>query len=44
VHISKICKEYIKHPLEKVNVGDIVTVYVDKVDLKKKQVALTMIH
>jgi len=44
VHISKICKEYIKHPLEKVNVGDIVTVYVDKIDLKKKQVALTMIH
>lgn len=44
VHISKICKEYIKHPLEKLNVGDIVTVYVDKIDLKKKQVALTMIH
>ena len=44
VHISKICKEYIKHPLEKLNVGDIVTVYVYKVDLKKKQVALTMIH
>lgn len=44
VHISKICKEFIKHPLEKVNVGDIVTVYVEKVDLTKKKVSLTMIH
>ena len=44
VHISKICKEFIKHPLEKLNVGDIVTVYVEKVDFKKKQVSLTMIH
>ncbi len=43
VHISKICKEFIKHPLEKVNVGDIVTVYVEKVDLNKKKVSLTMI-
>lgn len=44
VHISKICKEFIKHPLEKVNVGDIVTVYVEKVDLAKKKVSLTMLH
>lgn len=44
VHISKICKEFIKHPLEKVNVGDIVTVYVEKVDLTKKKVSLTMLH
>lgn len=44
VHISKICKEFIKHPLEKLNVGDIVTVYVEKVDLAKKKVSLTMLH
>lgn len=43
VHISKICKEFIKHPLEKVNVGDIVTVYVDAIDLDRKKVALSMI-
>lgn len=43
VHISKICKEYIKHPLQKVNVGDIVTVYVEKVDLERKKVSLSMI-
>lgn len=44
VHISKICPEYIKHPLEKVNVGDIVTVYVEKVDLQKQRVSLSMIQ
>lgn len=44
VHISKICKEFIKHPLEKVNVGDIVTVYVDAIDLERKKVSLSMIH
>lgn len=43
VHISKICKEFIKHPLEKVNVGDIVTVYVDAIDLDRKKVSLSMI-
>lgn len=43
VHISKMAKTRIKHPLEKVNVGDIVTVWVDQVDLVKKKVALTMI-
>lgn len=44
VHISKISKEFIKHPLEKVNVGDIVTVYVDAIDLERKKVSLSMIH
>ena len=43
VHISKMSSTRIKHPLEKVNVGDIITVWVDQVDLNKKKVALTMI-
>ena len=43
VHISKMSSTRIKHPLEKVNVGDIIKVWVDQVDLNKKKVALTMI-
>ena len=43
VHISKISKKFIKHPLEAVSVGDIVEVRVDSVDLKKKRIALSMV-
>ena len=43
VHISKLTKDYIKHPMEVVNVGDIVTCYVDKVDLERNKVSLSLI-
>lgn len=43
-HISKLTKEYIKHPLEVLNVGDIVTCYVDKIDLERQKVNLTLIN
>ena len=43
VHISKLSKKFIKHPLEAVSVGDIVEVRVDSVDLKKKRIALSMV-
>ena len=43
-HISKLTKEYIKHPLEVVSVGDIVTFYVDKIDLDRKKVNLSLIN
>ena len=43
VHISKITKDYIKHPLEVLNVGDIVTCYVDSVDLQRQKVGLSLI-
>ena len=43
VHISKISKEYIKHPKEKLNVGDLVHVYVIGIDLEKKKLSLSMI-
>lgn len=43
VHISKMTKRYIKHPLEAVSVGDIVEVKVISVDLKKKRIGLSMI-
>ena len=43
VHISQMTnKEFIKHPLEVVSVGDIVDVKVMSVDLKKKRIQLTM--
>lgn len=43
VHISKLSKQYVKHPLDVVSVGDIVTVWVEKVDVDKGRVALTMV-
>ena len=42
-HISKLTKDYIKHPLDVVNVGDIVTCYVDKIDMNRQKVNLTLI-
>ncbi len=42
VHISRICDRFIKHPLEAVSVGDIVTVKVLEVDVNKKRISLTM--
>lgn len=44
VHISKMSKNRIKHPLEVVNVGDILTVWIEKIDLEKKKVSLTLIN
>lgn len=43
VHISKLKKGFVKHPLDVVSVGDIVTVWVESVDINKGRVALTMI-
>lgn len=42
VHISQITSKYIKHPLDVLNVGDIVTVWVLDVDTARKRIALTM--
>lgn len=42
VHISQMSNKFIKHPLEVVSVGDVVSVQVMEVDLKKKRIALTM--
>jgi len=43
VHISKMTKRYIKHPLEVVSVGDIIEVKVLDIDMNKKRIQLTMI-
>ncbi|MDN4527296.1 Tex family protein [Fictibacillus fluitans] len=43
VHISKLAKRFVKHPMDVVSVGQVVTVWVDSVDLNKGRVALTML-
>ena len=43
VHISKMSKQRIKHPLDVLSIGDIVEVNVIDVDLNKKRVSLSMI-
>jgi len=43
VHISKICKGFIKHPLDVLSVGDIVTVWVVSVEVDKGRLELTML-
>lgn len=43
VHISKLRRQFVKHPLDVVSVGDVVTVWVDSVDTNKGRVSLTML-
>ncbi|MDT2595876.1 Tex family protein [Enterococcus dongliensis] len=44
VHISKLSKNYVKHPTDIVSVGDVVTVWVEAIDVKKGRISLTMIQ
>ncbi|GAA0311403.1 uncharacterized protein GGQ92_001879 [Gracilibacillus halotolerans] len=44
VHISKMSNQYVKHPMDIVSVGDIVTVWVEDVQVDKQRIALTMIQ
>ncbi|WP_035511327.1 Tex family protein [Halobacillus karajensis] len=44
VHISKLADKFVKHPMDVVSVGDVVTVWVDQVDVQKQRIALTMVH
>ena len=43
-HISKLTKQYIKHPMEVVSVGDIVDCYVDDIFLDKNKVSLSLLE
>ena len=43
-HISKLTNKYIKHPMEVVNVGDIVDCYVDGINLEKNKVSLSLLE
>ena len=42
IHISKMSKDYIKHPSDILSVGDIIDVYVIGIDKEKKKVALSL--
>ena len=42
VHISELKDGYVKHPLDVVSVGDVVTVRVLSVDAKRQRIALSM--
>lgn len=42
VHISKISKNYIKHPKDVLNVGDIIHVYVIGLDMQRHKLSLSM--
>lgn len=43
VHISKMSKNFVKHPMDIAAVGDVITVWVDQVNVEKQRIALTMI-
>lgn len=43
VHISKLSSKFVKQPNDVVSVGDVVTVWIEQVDLKKGRISLTMI-
>ncbi len=42
VHISKLANRFVKHPLDVVSIGEIVTVWVETIDFEKERIALTM--
>ena len=44
VHISKMSKEFVKHPSEILKVGDIINVYVCGIDKEKERVSLSIIE
>jgi protein Tex len=43
VHISQLSRQFVKHPLDFVTVGDIVTVWIRDIDVEKERVGLTLI-
>lgn len=43
VHISKMTNHYVKHPMDIVSVGDVVTVWVENVEVEKGRISLSMI-
>ena len=43
LHISKMSKEFVKDPKDIVNVGDIITVYVDEINKEKSKISLSLL-
>ncbi|WP_047985439.1 Tex family protein [Ornithinibacillus californiensis] len=44
VHISKMSNTFVKHPMDIASVGDVVTVWVESVNVDKGRVALSMVQ
>ena len=44
VHISKMSKDFVKHPSEILKVGDIIKVYVCDIDKEKERVSLSLLE
>ncbi|KKE80719.1 RNA-binding transcriptional accessory protein [Bacilli bacterium] len=44
VHISKMANKFVKHPMDIASVGDVVTVWVEDIDVDKGRVALSMVR
>jgi protein Tex len=44
VHISKMSNSFVKHPMDIASVGDVVTVWVESIDVNKGRVALSMVN
>src|SRR5699024_9607192 len=42
VHISELSQRFVNHPRDVVSVGDVVTVWVEQVDINRDRVALIM--
>lgn len=42
VHLSEMSEKYIRHPMELVQVGDIVTVKIKSIDISRQRIGLTM--
>ncbi|WP_087974539.1 Tex family protein [Oceanobacillus rekensis] len=43
VHISKMANKFVKHPMDIASVGDVVTVWVEQIDVNKGRIALSMV-
>ena len=43
IHISHMSKKFIKHPSQVVSVGDLVTVWVNKIDVQREKVNLSLL-
>ncbi|SFB38956.1 uncharacterized protein SAMN04488072_12419 [Lentibacillus halodurans] len=44
VHISKMSDKFVKHPMDITSVGDVVTVWVEDIDIDKGRIALSMVQ
>ncbi|AND78987.1 Tex family protein [Streptococcus pantholopis] len=44
IHISEMSKNFVKHPSQLVSVGDIVTVWVSKIDQEREKINLSLVN